>query len=1153
MSSSIEGQKLDVQKYVLAFMRVFLLLITVGLGSVFGNDSYAQKLNINVDEVSITDFFEEIQNNSEYVFFYKDDVIDTSYKVSIQAQDATIETVLSKAFSKLPLGYKVKGRQIVIKRKNLESTKVASTEVQQIITIKGSLTGESDGMPLMGATVIEKGTSNGTVTDMDGNYSLTVTSTDAVLEFSYMGFITQEVTVGDQTEINVVLKEDFSQLDDVVVVGYGTQKKEDVTGAVSEVKSKDITRTASTTVAGALAGKVQGVTVRAKDARPGKGASVEIRNMGNPLFVIDGIPYGGQTGNDWVQSSNVSGNDIFNSLNMEDIESITILKDASAAIYGMRAANGVVLVTTKKGNKKEKARVNVNGYYGWQNLTRFPELASAAEYTRGLVEAAQNEGRDPNEVFTPEELAKWQAGTEPGYKGYDYFDLTMRKNIPQYHLNANVTGGTDAVNYYMSVGNTSQDALMKDFSFERTNLQVNLESTISKRLKIGTQISAKNEKTEDVGLPGGDGYFASILGMFSNIPTVGPYANDNPNYINHTRDYSRNPALYDRDIAGYKDNLNRNANINLYAKYSFDFGLNVKGTASYNYTNNKFDGFQYRYDVYTYRGDDVYERTGGVDGGWRYQTEREVLARFYQIQLDYTKDFGDHSISVVGAYERSDYEKDYMSVGTNPSNDYLSLLEYDKMNSFFDWWDYEARAGYIGKVNYNYKKKYLVELLGRYDGSYLYPPGHRWGFFPGASVGWRVSEEPFFQNLTSFVNDFKIRTSVGQTGLEQGVGMFDYLPGYTWNVGGAVLDDNYVTGMQPRGLPVTNLSWVKNTNANIGIDVSMMDSKLSLTSDIFWIRRTGVPGQKYDVLLPSEVGYSLPNENLGTNGYNGVEGKITYKDFIGDLSYTVSGNFTFSRYRNIETYKPRFGNSYDQYRNSIENRYGGIWWGYQVVGRFQSQEEIDNYQINNDGQNNTTQLPGDFIYKDVNGDGVINYLDERPIGYPTGWSPMMSFGGNIGLNYKGFDFNIDLAGGAMQSWYQNYELRNPFHAGGNSPAYLLNDRWHRADPYDPDSEWIPGKYPALRNGNTGPNARNSDFWLHNVRFLRIRNLELGYTLPNTLTEKINIQKVRVYVSGSNILSIDNVKEFEIDPEIEANAAVVYPTQRTILAGFNLTF
>ncbi len=1024
-----------------------------------------------------------------------------------------------------------------------------------MVYAQGQITGtvfDPNNEPIIGATVNIKGTSNGTITDIDGKFALN--ADDGTLVISYLGYKTVETEIGNKTTFQIVMEEDSHVLDDIVVVGYGTQSRRNVTGAVSDVKSTDLTRSASTSTAGALAGKVQGVSIRAKDARPGKGAAIEVRNMGNPLFVIDGIPYGGETGGDWVQSSNVSGADVFNSLNLEDIESISILKDASAAVYGLRASNGVVLVTTKKGKEGENTRININGYYGWQNLTRFPKLANAAQYTRGLVEAAQNEGRDPSEVYTKEELAKWQAGTEPGYRGYDYYDITMRKNIPQYHMNASVTGGAKKSNYYLSVSQTGQDALMKDFSYDRTNIQTNLEAKLLKGLTIGTQISGKQEKSKDVGLPGGDGYFAAILGLFKNLPTVAPYANDNPNYINHTNEFGYNPALFRRSIAGYKDNTYRNANINVYAQYKFDFGLSAKGTVSYNYSNNKFDGFQYSYDVYTYdKANDTYNRTGGSDAGWRYQTEREVVSRYGQIQLDYAKQFGDHYISAIFAYERSDYDKNYLQVGTNPSNNYLPLIEFDKMNSFSDWWSYEARAGYIGRINYNYQGKYLVELLGRYDGSYLFAPGKQWGFFPGASLGWRISDEPFFSVPKSIISDLKLRASVGQTGIEQDVNMFDYLGGYTWNSGNAVLDGEFVTGVRPRGLPITNLSWVKNTNSNIGFDLAMFDNKLTMTADAFKIIRTGVPASRYDVLLPSEVGYTLPKENLNKNGYYGAEGIITYTDKIGDVNYTVSGNMTYSRYKSLESYKPRFGNSWDEYRNSAEDRWGGIWWGYQVIGRFQNEDEIKNHTVDIDGQNNRTLLPGDFIYKDVNGDGVINGMDERPIGYPTGWNPMITFGGHIGLEWKGIDLNIDLAGGGMQSWCQDYELRNPYHAGGNSPAYLLEDRWHRADPYDPDSEWIPGYYPAIRKGNTGPNHRNSDFWLTNVRYLRIRNMELGYTFPKKIISKIHAEKVRVYINGSNLVSFDNVGKFEIDPEIEARAAVVYPQQRTVLVGFNVTF
>ncbi|RZL16548.1 MAG: SusC/RagA family TonB-linked outer membrane protein, partial [Pedobacter sp.] len=969
---------------------------------------------------------------------------------------------------------------------------------------------------------------------------------------TYLGYKSQRFVLEESNDIRIFLESENKDLDEVVVVGYGKQSKRNITGAVSNIKSEDIVRTSSTTAAGALSGKVQGVSVRAADARPGRGAAIEIRNMGNPLYVIDGVAYGGQTGTDWVGTQNASGADIFNALNLEDIESISILKDAAAAVYGFRAARGVVLITTKKGSKNEKAKININGYQGWQNITRFPTMANAGQYTRGLVEAAQNENRDPNSVYTSEELAKWQAGTEPGYNNNDYYDMIIRKNIPQRYLNANVTGGAEKSNYFLSIGQLDQDAMIKDFSYKRTNLQANMEATILDGLTVGTQISGRQETTKDVGLPGGDGYFSSMLAIFRNRPTVSPFANNNPAYPNHVNDFPYNPALFDRDIVGYKDNKYLSGNVNVFTAYKTKFGLSAKATVSYNYTNNKFDGFQYTYDVYRYENEN-YNRTGGSDAGWRYKTTREAVSRFGQFQLDYTKQLGDHNITAMVGYERSDWDRTLTALGANPTNNFIPLVKLAELNSVGDEWSYEARAGYIGRINYNFKGKYLVELLGRYDGSYLYYQDKRWGFFPGASLGWRISDEPFFKPLKGVVNDMKIRASIGQTGLEEGVGMHAYLAGYNFGQGDAILDGTYYPGVQPRPLPIRNLSWVKNTNYNIGLDVTMFDNKLTLTADAFKIIRTGIPAPRYDVLLPSEVGYGLPNENLNKNGYYGAEGIVTYASKVGEVNYVVSGNVTFSRFRSIETYNPRFSNSIDEYRNSVEDRWGGAWWGHQVIGRFQSEEQIRNHPINNDGNNNRNQLPGDFIYKDVNGDGVIDGADERPIGYPTGWAPMVSFGGRTGISWRNIELNIDFAGGAMQSWNQDYELRNAFHGGGNSPAYLLEDRWHRADPYDPTSEWIPGYYPAIRNGNSGPNNRNSDFWLTNVRYLRVRNLELGYSLPKKFADKIKAEKVRFYVNGSNLISFDNVGKYQIDPEISAAAAVVYPQQKVFMAGFNVTF
>ena len=411
------------------------------------------------------------------------------------------------------------------------------------------------GEDIIGANVTVKGTSNGTITDIDGNFTINVDDKNATLAISFIGYKTKEVKIDGKTHLQIVLEEDTETLDEVVVVGYGTQTKKSLTGAISDVKSDALTRSVSTTTAGALSGKIAGVSTRAVDARPGRGINLEIRNMGSPLFVIDGIPYGGMNSRDWLQASDVSGSDVFNALNIEDIESITVLKDASAAIYGLRASNGVVLVTTKKGKKNDKVSINVNGYYGWQNLTRFPELANAGQYVRGLAEAAQNRGEDPSKLYSPEELAKWEAGTEPGYKSYDYYDMVMRKNVPQYHINANVTGGSEKTNYYLSVAHTGQDAMMPDFKYERTNLQLNIDTKITDRFTIGAQISGKYEKSEDVGLPGGDGYYSAILAMFKMQPIESPYANDNPEYINNVHENGYNPAAFSRDIAGYKDNL----------------------------------------------------------------------------------------------------------------------------------------------------------------------------------------------------------------------------------------------------------------------------------------------------------------------------------------------------------------------------------------------------------------------------------------------------------------------------------------------------------------------------------------------------------------------------------------------------------------------
>ncbi|SDF16299.1 TonB-linked outer membrane protein, SusC/RagA family [Dyadobacter soli] len=1013
-------------------------------------------------------------------------------------------------------------------------------------TITGKVVDEKNN-PLPGVSVVVKGTTIGSITGTDGTYSLSVADNAATLAFSFIGYTSQEITIGNQSNIQVTLLPSSEELTEVVVVGYGTQSSAAVTGAVSNIQAKDLIRTPSIGTADALVGRVQGITARKADARPGAATTIQIRNMGTPLFVIDGVP------------SDVGS---FNNLGQNDIESVSILKDASAAIYGLRAANGVVLVTTKRGKAGDGTKISLSGYYGLQNFTRYPKPANAYQHMRGLVESDVNQGRTPS--ITPAELEKWRVGTEKGYQSFNYYDMVMRPNVPQYFGNASVQGGSEKMNYFLSISHLNQDALIRDYNFKRTNIQANLESSLTKGLKVGTQISGRIENRFQIGVPGLDDYFNPFLSIFTMWPTERPYANDNPAYINQTHNVNVNPATYKRDVTGYIDEVWRNVKGNFYAEYDFKFGLKAKGTYSYAFTNFDFDGFEYTYDAYTYdQKTDTYNVVpgGGNQNPWRERRKRNIVDRFAQFQLSYAKAFGNHDISAVAAYERSDNVNTYLVVHTVPPNNYIPLMSFANQDILIDEWSTEARAGYVGRINYDFKQKYLLELVGRYDGSFLYAPGKRYGFFPGVSAGWRISEEGFFKGkLENVFSSLKLRASYGRTGADRLsndaflVAPFSYLPGYNFLQGSAIFDGNYTIGVRPRGLPITTLSWITNITTNFGLDFGLMDGKLSGQFDIFERKRKGLPAARYDVLLPSEVGYTLPNENLNSDTHRGLEGVLTYKSNVGQVDYTLSANATLSRRRDLDFYKPRFGNSYNEYRDSYVDRWGNINWGYQVVGQFQSMQEIEGHTVDNDGQGNRSQLPGDFIYKDVNGDGIINALDERPIGYAEGANPYLSFALNGSVSYKGFSMFFDFAGASLQSFQRNWELKIPYQNNGTSPHFMLEDRWHREDPFDPNSKWIPGTYPAIRKDNTSHvNFRKSDYWITNVRYIRLRNIELGYSFDPKITKKIGLSALRIYVNASNLFSIDNVKKYEIDPEISSGNALVYPQQRLFNAGFNLTF
>lgn len=1021
----------------------------------------------------------------------------------------------------------------------------ATVSQQQKITLKGTVV-DNLGEPVIGANVVEKGTTNGTITDLNGTFSLSV-SANASIEVSYIGYITQVIQVKSDV-MNVILKEDSQTLEEVVVTGFGlAQKKATLTGAISSIGDSEISRSVASTASGALVGKMAGVNSRQKDGRPGASTTIQIRNMGTPLYVIDGVQ---------------SDEGQFNNIDFNDIEAISILKDASASIYGVRAANGVVVVTTKRGKLNTKNVVSINSYYGWQSPSSFPKPADAVTYITNYIQSETVQGKTGSEyTYSKEDLAKWTEGTEKGYVPFDWYDYIF-KTSPQYYMNANVSGGSDKINYYFSVGHLNQDAIIVNYGgFKRTNVQMNIDARINDRLKVGASMNGRIEERRNPGVPGGDDYWLPRFATYRNLPTKRPFANDNPNYPTLTSsDSGTNFAWLNYELSGEYKETWRVGQLQATAEYDILDGLKAKAMVGYYLAYQNLNNQEYTYKLYGYdEATDTYPVIFENTNPWRERRVGHNEEVNSNIQLSYNKKFGDHTVGAIAGFEASKRDTPTSWLHSIPTANSLHLIDYETMDTYNDSGnETEARMGWIGRLNYDYSSKYLLELSARYDGSWKFAPGDRWGFFPSASVGWRISEENFWKEtkVSNVFSDLKIRASYGLVGDDNlsgyGYNPFDYMSGYNYKSGGSVIDGAYTIGTVPRGLPVTTLSWLEAKILDIGFDASFLNGRLTSQFDFFRRKRDGIPTSRYDVLIPSEVGFSLPKENLNSDVIKGFEGGLRWSDTIEDLSYYVGGNFTYARRYNWDVYKPRFSNSWDEYRNSTVQRYSNINWGYHAIGQFQSWEEIANYPIDNDQQGNKTLRPGDIKYEDVNGDGVINTMDYRPIGYTTGETPTFSYALNFGFSWRGFDLAFDFTGGSMTSWYQNWEQRNPFHDGGNNAQYYMEDTWRLSDIWDANSELISGKYPMLLIGNSShSNYWYSDFWLTNVKYLKLRNLELGYNIPKSILSKALISDLRIYIAGTNLLTFTNAPG--IDPEAEDGNGLTYPTMRIINVGLNIKF
>jgi len=1134
----------------LLIMKLSLLLIVVGvLQSAASVYSQTWRMSLNEKSMTVKEVLSRIESTSDFRFFYEEKKIDVEKKVTIDVSNASITVVLSQLFDKEGVEYKIFNNNYIVLKPKGENSSFTMETLQQQKSVSGKVS-DSSGSPLPGVSVVVKGTTNGTITDTNGNYSLPNVPENGTLQFSFVGMKGQEVAVTGKTSINVKLEEETVGIEEVVAVGYGVQKKINLTGALSTVSGEKLKESPVMNITQSLAGRLPGLFVKNTSGAPGKNDAVSynIRGFGTPLIIQDGTA---------ITPAQ------FALINPNEIESINVLKDAaSAAVYGARAGNGVILVTTKRGgNTKPEFLFTSN--YGVQSFTRDPEFTNSEQYA--IIEniSLQNDGIKPK--WSDEQINKFREGSDPAYPNTNWWDMVFSKYAPQTKNDLSVKGGSENVKYFLSGGFLTQESQLSsgDMDYKRYNLRSNIDIKLSKRLDIGLDLNMVlhdyNGPTYDVEREANIGISTALLRSRPYYPSEFP----DKTKIPYSGTDIGNPVYHSQiDYAGSKNDNNFFADGKFKIAYKLPFNINFKALYDFNrfYSRNKirrknYDFYQYDWgsDVYSkfstswFRGDETTNNSAIIE---TYSLAQSITQQYI---LDWSKRIGSHNLSALGVFEliNSNYEifKAWRENALFDIDYLFAAPDLNKGNTGSGSED--GRIGFVSRINYDYKGKYFAELNSRYDASPRFPEDSRWGFFPSFSAAWRVSEEEFIKQNFPNVDNLKIRASYGQLGYDN-VGNFQYLS--TFNISSKYL----VNGILENGIRIANLAnpditWEKMTTENIGMDLSMWQNKFSLSFDYFYRLRSDVLGTR-SVSMPNVVGASLPAVNYAKYDNRGFEIEVGHKHSIGDFIYNVGANLTWSRQKTILVDQSAFGNDEERRRGEKNGKWTNRWWGYKSNGLFQSEEEIRNW-ADQDGKNNATILPGDIKLVDLNEDGVINVDDQTMIGRSS--FPELMFGINLDAAYKGFDVKMLWQGAGQYNF--NYLSANdifyPLYAGSWVWKFWYDDAW------TPENQWsganTNGHWPRYRtdtNNRTHPNWNKlSDYWLEDGDYIRLKTLELGYTLKKPLLTKYGISNCRIFISGNNLLTFSKIKY--IDPEIATTGTIgnYYPQTKVYNVGLSMSF
>ncbi len=1001
----------------------------------------------------------------------------------------------------------------------------ASVGIAQF-SVSGNVTSSVTNNPLPGASIVIKGTIVGALTDFDGNFTIEATKGD-ILVVSYVGFATKEVTIEDVSNLKIILTEDANTLDEVVVVGYGSKSKTKLISAVSIVDEKILKKIPVPTVSNALEGLASGLFVRQGSGEPGfSNSSFEVRNFGSALVIVDGSP-----------------GDL-NQLDPNEIESISVLKDAAAAsVYGVQGGNGVILIQTRKG-KVGKPKLTYGNQFTYTSFTSYPDYLSSAQYGEVLNEGLRNSNQDP--FYSDEQINAFLTGSDPiNYPNTDWKNLIIKDWGFQQRHSLSLSGGTKKVNYFVSAGYLDQGSNYNEdvLSFQQYNLRSNINANITDNLKLTFNMAGRRKINE---APAFSAY--TIFRELSRaLPTDLAYYPDGTPAKSSFSPHHIQEGIKDFN-AGYYRRKNNNFDAKISLKWNVNQveGLSLKSYASLVYDTSFSKNWGKSYNIYT-----LNRQTGNYDAfvatpeGAFSETILEQgtsYSNHYVLQesINYDRKFGNHNVSALALMEVQKRQGENFN---GRRQDFQSTL-IDQLfagsleNQGANGGEFrENRMGFVGRFSYDFKSKYFIESSCRYDGSSRFAPGNEWGFFPSVSLGWRLSEETFFEPLKDVVSNLKLRASVGTAG-NDGTSAYQWLSGFNYNHF-FVINETAIPTIDNTVLPNEDITWETNTTYDIGLDIDLFNSELKLSTDYFYRKREDVIAYASSS-VPNTLGVGLAPKNLYEYSNEGFEISADYKKQLND-NLKISAGLNFSRSRETAEYidETLQEDPFMRENLTITGGYTNLRRGYISNGLFQTQEQIDQSPIQDGNANSSIQL-GDVRYKDLNGDNIIDVKDQKVFG--NGDKPTTNYSLNLGAEYKNFALSVLLTGAAGYDIYLDGEAQSPLRNGFNGYTYQL-DYW--------TPENTNARFPRVADGGFNENNyKYSDFWLRDGKHIRFKNINLSYTLPKS--EKFSsFDEIKLFFTGYNLFVIKNYKE-EFDPQMQSSVGWYYPQTKSLTFGINVT-